>query len=104
MTEIVSMITIIRTDFIEVSKSYWNLAVVAQNVLDGCLGAVHHSVGDSLSQTRLRLSLLLDPEVEDDWLDGDALVESEQLLIIVNTQSLLNQPAHLEEDGPVDHG
>ena len=106
MTEIVLMITITmtRTDFIEVSKSYWNLAVVAQNVLDGCLGAVHHSVGDSLSQTRLRLSLLLDPEVEDDWLDGDALAESEQLLIIVNTRSLLNQPAHLEEDGPVDHG
>ena len=104
MTEIVFMITGIRTDFIEVSKSHWNLAVVSQNVLDGCLGAVHHSVGDPLSQTRLRLSLLLDPEVEDDWLDGDALMKSEQLLIIVNTESLLNQPAHLEEDGPVDHG
>ena len=86
MTGFVIMINIIiETHFIEISKSDWNLAVVPQNVLDGCLGAVHHSVGDSLSQTRLRLSLLLDPEVEDDWLDGDALVESEQLLIIVNT-------------------
>ena len=68
------MVKMIVTHFIEISKSYRNLAVVSQNVLDGCLGAVHHSVGDPLSQTRLRLSLLLDPEVEDDWLDGDALV------------------------------
>ena len=78
MTEIVFLITIIRTDFIEVSKSHRNLAVVSQNVLDSCLGAVHHSVGDSLSQTGLRLSLLLHPEVEDDGLDGDALEENPQ--------------------------
>ena len=80
MTEFVFAINIsIKTDFIEISKSYWNLAVVTQNVLYGGLGAVHHSVCDSLSQTGLRLSLLLHPEEEDDWLDGDALVEREQL-------------------------
>ena len=70
----VFVVKMIETHFIEISKSYWNLAVVTQNVLDSCLGAVHHSVGDSLSQTGLRLSLLLHPEEEDDWLDGDALV------------------------------
>ena len=75
MTEFVFAINIsIKTDFIEISKSYWNLAVVTQNVLYGGLSAVHHSVCDSLSQTGLRLSLLLHPEEEDDWLDGDALV------------------------------
>ena len=67
-----------KTHFIEISKSYRNLAVVSQNVLNSCLGAVHHSVGDSLSQTGLRLSLLLHPEVEDDGLDGDALEENPQ--------------------------
>ena len=76
MTEFVFAINIsIKTDFIEISKSYWNLAVVTQNVLYGGLSAVHHSVCDSLSQTGLRLSLLLHPEEEDDWLDGDALME-----------------------------
>ena len=76
MTGFVMMTNIvIQTHFIEISKSYWNLAVVAQNVLDGCLSAVHHSVCDSLSQTRLRLRLLLHPEEEDDRLDGDALKE-----------------------------
>ena len=69
---------VIQTHFIEISKSHWNLAVVTQNVLDGCLSAVHHSVCDSLSQTGLRLSLLLHPEVEDDGLDGDALEENPQ--------------------------
>ena len=79
MTEFVFTINIsIKTDFIEISKSYWNLAVVTQNVLYGGLGAVHHSVCDSLSQTGLRLSLLLHPEVEDDGLDGDALEENPQ--------------------------
>ena len=63
-----------QTHFIEISKSHWNLAVVAQNVLDSCLSAVHHSVCDSLSQAGPRLRLLLHPEEEDDWLDGDALV------------------------------
>ena len=74
------MVKMIVTHFIEISKSYRNLAVVSQNVLNSCLGAVHHSVGDSLSQTGLRLSLLLHPEVENDGLDGDALGERGQLL------------------------
>ena len=74
----VFVVKMIETHFIEISKSYWNLAVVTQNVLDSCLGAVHHSVCDSLSQTGLRLSLLLHPEVEDDRLDGDALEENPQ--------------------------
>ena len=78
MTWFVFVVKMIETHFIEISKSYRNLAVVSQNVLNSCLGAVHHSVGDSLSQTGLRLSLLLHPEVEDDGLDGDALEENPQ--------------------------
>ena len=80
MTGFVIMINItIETHFVEISKSDWNLAVVRQDVLDSCLGAVHHSVCDSLSQTRLRLRLFLHPEEEDDWLDGDALVENDKI-------------------------
>ena len=75
MTWFVFVVKMIETHFIEISKSYWNLAVVTQNVLDSCLGAVHHSVGDSLSQTGFRLGLLLHPEVEDDRLDGDSLMD-----------------------------
>ena len=67
---------------IPISKPDWNFAVVSQDVFNGSLGPVHHPVGYSLRQTRLRLGLLLDPEVEHDWLDGDAL----------------------DEDSPVDHG
>ena len=77
---VIIVIKIVQTHFIEISKSYWNLAVVTQNVLDCCLGAVHHSVSDSLGETGLRLSLLLHPEVENDGLDGDALGERGQLL------------------------
>ena len=89
---VIIVINVVQTHFIEISKSYWNLAVVTQNVLDSCLGAVHHSVGDSLSQTGLRLGLLLHPEVEDDRLDGDALEENQQLLS-VHSGFVLNQPA-----------
>ena len=91
---------ILVTYFIEVSKSYWYLTVVPQNVLDGSLGTVHDPVGDPLSQARLGFGLLLDSEEEDDRLDGDTLN-------ITNgppVDDKLGQTVDLEEDSPVDHG
>ena len=63
----------VRTDLVKVPDPYRDLAVVPDDVLDGGLGAVHQSVGDPLGQGHHSLTLLLDSEVEDNWLDCDAL-------------------------------
>ena len=76
----------VRTDLVKVPDPDRDLAVVPDDVLYGGLGAVHQSVGDPLGQGHHSLTLLLDSEVEDNWLDCDALekVSVKQLSTLLN--------------------
>ena len=88
-----------KTHFVKISKSDRNLTIVAQDVLDGSLRAIHNSVGYSLSETGVALGLLLYSEEEDDRLDGDALIVTN-----IRVMTSRHGTTRLEEDSPVDHG